>query len=343
VSDRLNGPSGVDAAAIVAGVLLVQKPSNEACRSGAARPAALGLDSYQTSVTEKVEKGGFHREKKGGREAFIEISRVDSRRRRMRAGVSLAARVLDDEARAGGVRVHVVMQTLTYAPGVEWSRFDVSRYRACVVAFFRRRGVVARCVWVAELTKLGRLHYHALWWLPMSERIPMADARGWWRKGHSNTQRVGSAVGYISKGVGYVAKGHSEKVAFPAGVRIHGASGLSGGGRTWRAWQRLPAFLRVAWPDARPFARRLRGEEIRNNGPGFVDEDTGELVLSPWRVVSIRGGVVRLALALPCNESGAVEVSKLAGWQLQAWKVSENAIELLDASMTGAQEGTGAF
>jgi hypothetical protein len=299
-------------------------------RAGSGRdgPGALGLDSYQTSVT---------------REAFVEVSRVESRRRRMRAGVSLAARVLDDEARAGGVRVHVVMQTLTYAPGVGWSRFDISRYRAAVVAFFRRRGVVARCVWVAELQGRGALHYHVLWWLPLCERIPMADARGWWSKGHTNTKRVGSAVGYISKGVGYVAKGQSGELAFPARVRIHGASGLSSGGRAWRAWQRLPAFVRVAWPDARPFARRLRGEEIRINGPGFVDPGSGEVVLSPWRVVSIRGGVVRLALALPCNESGEVEVSRLAGWQVQAWKISENALELLDAPLMGAQDRVGAF
>jgi hypothetical protein len=175
----------------------------------------------------------------------------------------------------------------------------------------------------------GAVHYHAIWWLPRSERIPMADRMGWWTKGHTNTKSLRSGVGYVSKGVGYVAKGSSNEVRFPVGVRIHGAGGLSFAGRRWRAWERLPGFVRDVWPAPRARARRLRGDEIRNNGPGFVDEDTGELVSSPWRVVGIRGGVVRLGLKLPCSGAGVVDVPALVSWQRHAWKFSENAIALL--------------
>jgi hypothetical protein len=223
------------------------------------------------------------------------------------------------------------MQTLTYAPDQDWKNGDVTGYRRRVVKHFAKRGVLARCVWVAELTMAGRVHYHVIWWLPKKERLPMADARGWWKFGHTNTKGLRSGVGYISKGVGYVAKGSVEgAAAFPQGLRIHGAGGLSRGGRAWRAWQRLPAFVREVWPDRRAQARRFRGEEIRNNGPGFVDEETGEVVRSPWRVVCIRNGAVRMGLVLPKNAAGGVDLAALSEWQLHVWKHSENVADLCD-------------
>jgi hypothetical protein len=87
--------------------------------------------------------------------------------------------------------------------------------------------------------------------------------------------------------------------------------------------------VRASWPHARTSARRLSGEEIRINGPGFVDEATGEVLLSPWRVVSIRGGVVRLACAFPATTAGAVDVAQLVPWQVSLLSAAENVAELL--------------
>ena len=68
-------------------------------------------------------------------------------------------------------------------------------------------------VWVLELTKRGRPHYHVLFWLPKGVSMPKADKQGWWK--HGMTRSGGhSPVGYLCK--------YTSKVL----ILIHGANCL---------------------------------------------------------------------------------------------------------------------
>ena len=54
------------------------------------------------------------------------------------------------------------MVTLTYRDDVDWSPRQVSNYLKCVREWARRKGIFIHYVWVLELTKRGRPHYHVL-------------------------------------------------------------------------------------------------------------------------------------------------------------------------------------
>ena len=66
------------------------------------------------------------------------------------------------------------------------------------------KGIFIHYVWVLELTKRGRPHYHVLFWLPRGISMPKADKQGWWRHGMTNTVPARSPVGYLCK---YTSKG----------------------------------------------------------------------------------------------------------------------------------------
>jgi hypothetical protein len=52
----------------------------------------------------------------------LRIDRFESRYRRLRKNVITSARLLRDQLLIGGFRYFLAMATLTYAPGVEWSK-----------------------------------------------------------------------------------------------------------------------------------------------------------------------------------------------------------------------------
>lgn len=178
------------------------------------------------------------------------------------------------------------MVTTTYRPDVSWDRLHITQAVKTMREWLRRRGVKARYVWVQELTKRGRPHYHILVWLPFGVRLPMFDAAGWWPHGHTRMEWARNAVGYLAK---YASKGDSQG-KFAQGARLHGNGGLTGEALLEQRWWAKPAWLRdrVTWADV------VR----RKPGGGWVDADTGEVFRSPWRVV-FEGGYVVL---YPCPE-----------------------------------------
>ena len=91
------------------------------------------------------------------------------------------------------------MVTLTYRDDVDWSPRQVSNYLKCVREWARRKAIFLHYVWVLELTKRGRPHYHVLFWLPRGISMPKADKQGWWRHGMTNTVPARSPVGYLCK------------------------------------------------------------------------------------------------------------------------------------------------
>lgn len=206
-----------------------------------------------------------------------------NRLKRMKCGTITAARLHDQNYQKGGFRYRAAMLTLTYGPEVEWSPLHVSELLRHIRQWCARRGVGFTYVWVMELTKAGKPHYHIVIWLPKGLSLPKPDKQGWWRHGHTRIEWARNAVGYVAK---YASKGSTgqEDAQFPSGARIHGTGGLLPDARNERSWWLSPGWVRKAFPvpSLRPRPRK---------GGGWVSLETGEFMESPWEVVYQFGAI----------------------------------------------------
>jgi len=204
-------------------------------------------------------------------DTVIGVKPRQSRLNRMQRGVMEAARLLQE---CGPSRVAMV--TLTFREGVEYSPLKISAFLKIVREHMRRRKHRFRYVWVAELTKRGKLHFHVLIFMPPGFRLPKPDAAGWWPHGMTRIEWARQALAYIGK---YASKG--EDTAFPIGVRIHGCGGLDSEKRCVRTWKLSPGWLRA---QTQPQDRITRA-----TGGGFMARSTGEVFRSPWVLLSRKG------------------------------------------------------
>jgi hypothetical protein len=138
-----------------------------------------------------------------------------------------------------------------------------------------RRGVRFRYVWVAELTKAGRVHYHAIVWLPRGLTMPKPDKQGWWPHGFTNVQWARKGIGYLVK---YATKTALSSASFPKGCRLHGHGGLTLERRAFRAWWMLPKYQRER---CEPADRVHRAQ-----GGGWRSSVTGEWWEAPAYSIS---------------------------------------------------------
>jgi len=176
--------------------------------------------------------------------------------------------------------VKPIMITLTYEHGECWRPTDIAVFLNIIRLHLRRRNVIPRYVWVAELQERGAVHYHLLLWLPNKFRLPKPDKEGWWPHGYTRIERVRhTAVAYISK---YVSKTgdsliHStSSLRFPKGCRIYGHGGLSVTSRTALRFSRLHSWLRRRCP--------IPGQAVRIPYIGWIDSQTGEVIGYRYRV-----------------------------------------------------------
>jgi hypothetical protein len=218
---------------------------------------------------------------------------------RMRKGILTASRLINARLKTyidpkGKRRKWVpVMVTLTYADSCEWAPDHISKYIHTVSEWGRRRGYKLPYVWVMELTKKGRAHYHVIFWIPVHLFIPKADVQGWWVHGSSNTVRARNPYGYLSK---YASKAlvhddEGKRVEFPRGARIHGIGGVTADEAAIIAWWKLPKDLR-------------RGDEgsckwRRHKGGGWVcieGDARGEIYVCNWGLsaINVKAKQVRL-------------------------------------------------
>lgn len=169
-------------------------------------------------------------------------SRLAARLALMRRSVGIAARGHEALRQRAGFRPdRVVFVTLTYRPGAEWEPEDIKRCLHRARQWLKGQWQVQlRYVWVAELQKRGAVHYHLALWLPHDARLPQFDTAGWWPHGASNIQTARDSVAYLMK---YLSKGTS--VAFPPGIRTHGAGGLHHDMRRAKRWLRYPAWIKA--------------------------------------------------------------------------------------------------
>src|SRR5665811_1397655 len=240
-------------------------PSGTSC--GAAAPeAALGLVSSETKVLKSTQA-------QPGR--LIHVDRHEARIKRLRRSVLTAAR-LHCQQRKGW---KVCMLTLTYAPGNEWAPGQVGNLIRSIRQYLKFKNVECCFDWVQEYTRKGRPHYHLLVWLPRGITLPKPDKRGWWPYGMTRIEWAYNAIGYIAK---YASKGDSLHRPEP-GARMHGNGGLKGDELLEARWWKLPGWAR----DLSTPGDRLR----RRPGGGILNPGSGEILLTPWRVLFVGGQV----------------------------------------------------
>lgn len=240
--------------------------------------AALGLVSSQQQVRREFQQ-----------------SLVLMRLARMQQGVRLSARLIDELTLSSSKGRRAAMVTLTYRPDADWAALHMSRFVDALLKWAGRRGVTVPYVWVAELQERGAVHYHMILWLPRGFTIPKPDKQGWWPHGSSRVEWARRAVSYITK---YASKG-GDRVSFPRGLRLWSAGGLGKDAREYRAWLRLPGWLRKATGERARIAKRPGGF--------YVAQETGEVFQSPWEFVRIINSAgVAVAALFRERSNGAV-------------------------------------
>lgn len=186
-----------------------------------------------------------------------------------------------------------IFVTMTYAADVKPAAQDVRQLWARVREWFRRQvrdyprasRPRFRFLWVAELTKKGRVHYHAVLFLPPSMRLPMFDRCGWWPHGMTRIERVApgsgaSVVGYCAKYISKATNGRS----FPKGLRLHGCGGLTKAEASAKRYHTAPEWVREYFDkDEQP--RPLPGG-------GWWSRISGHIQSSPFYIVSAAAGRV---------------------------------------------------
>src|SRR5690606_16986167 len=127
----------------------------------------------------------------------------------------------------------------TYRPDAAWRPEHISQ----ALAAWRKemRGRRLRYVWVLELTKAGKPHYHVMVWLPAGVLLEKPDRSGAWPHGMSRIEWARNAVGYLVK---YASKG-TDGINLPRGARLFGVGGLNADSRLKRAWAMLPRYQRL--------------------------------------------------------------------------------------------------
>lgn len=212
----------------------------------------------------------------------IEINLAASRVKKLQSAVLTRSRIIAHSLPRG---FKPAMLTLTYRDDEEWHAKHVSLLLQHVRKFLKRRGFTAPYVWVSELTKRGRVHYHILFWLPKGITLPKPDKQGWWPWGLTRIEWAKNAVGYLAK---YASKGTEPMMQklFPKGCRLHGAGGYSKTARTAARWWSLPSYLRAAYFPACDLMRRVGG--------GFVARASGLIIPPVFGLVAVGRGTVRV-------------------------------------------------
>lgn len=200
---------------------------------------------------------------------MIDLAELNRLRRlsRMRRAVVTAGQLHEEEAPEGSKGA---MVTLTYRPEVHWRRQHISE---CLAAWRTEfRGDTFRYVWVLELTKKGKPHYHVLIWIPRGRKLRKPDTSEAWPWGMTRVEWARNAVGYLVK---YATKG-TDDCKFPRGARLYGMGGLTRKSRESVGWSVLPRYIREQVEPSHRVARCPGG--------GWICKETGEF----YRAVNLR-------------------------------------------------------
>lgn len=210
--------------------------------------------------------------------------------KRLKRHVSASSRImgLEDAGFRSAVPYFV---TLTYAEGSEWGPRHVSQALQAFRHWHRKRGLgeAVRCIWVAELTKRKRVHYHLVVWLPHGVKMPQWDRdqsnrSRFWSHGLTETAPLRTNVGYLMKYISKMGEFH----LFPKGLRSYGISGLTPVARCVRRWYGMPEWVK----------RSYGVGDVQRVNNRLVDVTTGE-ILPPMFHARINEGELILTLLRP--------------------------------------------
>jgi hypothetical protein len=246
---------------------------------------AAGLVIYKTSPEQTQQNLVAHWETEQKIVTFDKPTRKLKRLKRLKKGVFLAGQL--QQTQENGFRPHQAhFVTLTYAKHDDWQANHISEATDRYRAWCKRRGVAARYLWVAELTKIGRVHYHLICWLPQGVKMTFWDKPrrvknkktvAFWTHGMSNTQVAKQGVAYLMK---YLSK-MGELHEFPDGLRLHGGGGLTPESRQIKQWSNLPEWVK----------RNNGVGDVKRMGSYFVTP-SGECLDPMYSVKLIPGGML---------------------------------------------------
>ena len=240
-------------------------------RSRAYPPSPAGLVRLETSDTHVEHRYAWLREEQQRRRGL-----------HMFKSLSCVGDILMDERASDGRLLARAFLTFTYRPNVEWRPRHITECLKRMRHWVERRNVRFRYLWVAEQHQSGRVHYHAIVWLPRGLTMPKPDKQGWWPHGFTNVQWARKGIGYLVK---YATKTVSSASRFPKGCRLHGHGGLTSERRVHRAWWMLPKYQRERCEPT----DRVR----RARGGGWRSASTGEwwapvsYSVSGWRLPAL--------------------------------------------------------
>ena len=194
---------------------------------------------------------------------------------RMKRNVLTTARLLADlPPQVPGRPDRTAMITATYEDDQEWQPRDITHLVRSARRFVERAGFRFSFLWVLELTKRGRPHYHMALRLPATLRLPKPDDAGWWTRGMTRIEYARAPVAYMAK---YLSKLDALD-HYPPGARISGFGGLPEEARRERRLWASPRYVRdLLGQEANPF---------RAPGGGWLDRETGEVLPSRYQLVT---------------------------------------------------------
>ena len=256
----------------------------------AATLARVGSPVSSASLLKPAKSGRSEAESAGlvsstttlqGQKLQFEIDRFAVRAKRLKKNVITGARLHVQETQAQGLRGRWVFLTTTYRADAYASPEDVSRlleklkryFGNAVRSRFGFKHLRLRYIWVLELTKQLKPHYHLLFWLPWKVKFPMPDKMGWWPHGSTNIKAAKYAVGYLAK---YASKFCAQAAgSLPKGLRTNGSGGHNPESKRELRWWRAPLESRE---------NLGASADIRKILGGYADRLTGNFWPSPWKV-----------------------------------------------------------
>lgn len=222
---------------------MIVERSHEAARSAAGLVLVPTTHAQRAGLSEAIRRGDSEDLRKALGAFKIDPQATMVPRLRRAVGFAARAHALNRKGHRSEV-CHMV--TLTYADADGWKPDHMTTAMNRMRDWCRRRGIVFRYVWVAEIqpqrfmtSGQAVIHYHVALWLPRGVACPHFDSSGWWPHGMTRSEVAKHATGYL---MSYLKKG-SHDLPFPKGSRRYGVGGLDHSLRRARRWLGLPAFV----------------------------------------------------------------------------------------------------
>lgn len=307
--------------------IICDPPSQAACGDGRDRPAPQreGLVSYQQSLkpvqppcgavagtssspaasaarlaalrdpTSQADQGDKPRYKitlTNGSEVICidaheaRLSRCQRRVHAWATALPNAPRVVRRANRKLKIGPRMVMLTLTYSDIDAWEKNQI---RDFMVELREEIGKgLYGYSWVLEMQKRGAPHYHVLLYVKRGTKIPKPDEK-MWKYGMSRIETVNTPF-YICKYTSKKSQKVYQKEGFPPGARMFAVKIYQSDVPEEELFifkiSAVPAWLRPHLLEV----KAQTSEEVkyrRYKGGGWLIVNTGEVICSTWKVISI--------------------------------------------------------